>query len=301
MNRQYLIILLQATVEEEIPSPNVTLWPDIKERLVKRKYHLFKKGVFMNRPAIHFNRAQKAVFISVLVIGGITCAFATPQGHTVTQAILHFFTHSDKDAYPLQPWQLTPLSAKTETIFYATEGADPASVNNAHLTVNEVEKRVGFHVLEPTWLPDVRSFFRDNPVPTWMPDGITFYAANYDPIRQIAYLFYQFPGLEPGTFAGLGLAEGHGPIIENNCQSGDVLCGTIGASAAVETVKIGDVTGEYVEGYWHLTDSGPVWEHDSSQKTMRWQENGMFFQLGYTGGPEIITKEDMIKIAESLK
>lgn len=236
-------------------------------------------------------------FLLVIVFGLSACQMArgnsypsitavtnveTPSNSTLE--LFHFFTRADKDVYPLQPWQLTPITAETETIFYATDEADPASLFNAHLSVSEVNKGVGFHVLEPTWLPD----------------AISFDAANYDPKYRIAYLFYALSGSGLSGWSGLRLEEGLFPIIDHNCQD-DVLCNKIGAGAVIDSVKIGDVIGEYVEGYWHLTDNGPVWEHDSSQKTMRWQVNGMFFELSYLGGPEFISKADMIKIVDSLK
>lgn len=80
-----------------------------------------------------------------------------------------------------------------------------------------------------------------------------------------------------------------------------VLCGKVGADTAVQEVSIAGVYGEYVEGVWNLTEQGPVWEADLYLKTMRWQNNGMAFELMYMGPPDTLSKQDMIAIAESMR
>lgn len=85
--------------------------------------------------------------------------------------------------------------------------------------------------------------------------------------------------------------------MKDDCE----LCGKVGADAAIEKVSIAGNEGEYAEGVWKLTDQGPVWEADPYLKTMRWQENGMAFELLYMGPPETLTKDDLIAIAASIK
>ncbi len=64
----------------------------------------------------------------------------------------------------------------------------------------------------------------------------------------------------------------------------------------MQTVKIGDVTGQYVEGMW---ENGWEWVPDPYIKRMRWQANGRAYEFYYTGME--ITKEDLIVMAESMK
>jgi hypothetical protein len=40
--------------------------------------------------------------------------------------------------------------------------------------------------------------------------------------------------------------------------------------------------------------------NDPYLKTMRWQANGIAFELGYMGPPDTLSKEDMIAIASSI-
>ena len=76
------------------------------------------------------------------------------------------------------------------------------------------------------------------------------------------------------------------------------LCGLVGASASVQQVQINSVPGEYAEGVWELTDNGPVWRDDPYLKTLRWQKNGMAYELIYMG--DELGKEDLVEIAASM-
>ncbi len=193
--------------------------------------------------------------------------FATPQGRAWAQEALGFFTRANTDRLPIQPWQLTPISTTTTP--------DPASITGANQTVKEVEQQAGYAVLKPTWLPEI----------------LSFEAASLEPEHNIARLFYKYVDTN-----GLVLREE--PVKQTEaCE----LCGVVGASAAVEKVQIGANPGEYVEGVWKLTDNGPVWEPDPYLKTLRWQSNGMAFELLYMGPPDSLTKDDLIHIAEGIQ
>ncbi|HLF91267.1 MAG TPA: hypothetical protein VI451_20145, partial [Anaerolineales bacterium] len=61
-----------------------------------------------------------------------------------------------------------------------------------------------------------------------------------------------------------------------------------------------NVTGEYVEGVWKLNGTSKDWESDPYLKTMRWQVNGIAFELLFMGPPDSVTKAELIAIAESL-
>jgi hypothetical protein len=77
------------------------------------------------------------------------------------------------------------------------------------------------------------------------------------------------------------------------------LCGLVGGSASVEPLQIGDAPGEYALGVWELTENGPVWRDDPYLKTIRWQKDGMTYEMIYMGME--VEKEDLIAIAEGLQ
>ena len=212
-------------------------------------------------------RLASAFLLVVLVLAALL--LATPQGRAWAQEVLQFFSRAGSDTLPVQTWQLTPVPTP------GTPTPDLSSILDAHLNVSEVEAQAGFDVLEPAWLPD----------------SLTFVGATYESEKHIARIFYRY-------------VETNGLVVEQEPFQGIEdceLCSLVGASAVVESVKIGVTTGEYVEGVWNLTEKGPVWVPDPYLKRLRWQANGIAFEILFMGPPEAVTKEDLVAIARSLK
>ena len=152
--------------------------------------------------------------------------------------------------------------------------AESLSTKPFAASVSEVETRAGFDILEPAALPD----------------GMTFLGASFDPIYRLASHSYGYS------------AEDRRILIKQQpITSGEHcdLCGIVGASASVHSVQIGEVAGEYAEGVWELTDNGPVWRDDPYLKTLRWQRDGMAFELVFMGME--LDKARLIAIAKSMK
>jgi hypothetical protein len=96
-----------------------------------------------------------------------------------------------------------------------------------------------------------------------------------------------------------GIVLRQGPI--KSIEACDI-CDLVGSSAQVESVQIGNTTGEYAVGVWKADDAGNwIWSDDPWLQTLRWQEDNIAFELLYMGPPEEITKADLIGIAESLQ
>lgn len=213
------------------------------------------------------HRLRLAAIIAVALVFATGLFLATPQGKTWAQTIIHFFTRAESDALPVQSFQRTAIPT--------TVTPDPADINNANLTVSQVEQQAGYHVFEPAKLPE----------------GLSFVGATFDAGKHSVRLFYRDDEMN-----GFVLRE------EPFQQSDDCeLCGKVGASAGVEPVQIGGAPGEYVQGVWKLTDHGPEWVSDPYLQTVRWQVNGMAFELLYMGSPDSFTKSDMVAMAESVR
>jgi hypothetical protein len=160
------------------------------------------------------------------------------------------------------------------------------------LAVAEVEKKAGFHLAQPSKLPAFLSLL----------------GASFDPEQKIASIFYLYSqDMGPST-NGLLLQEEIIPssgaydlgrlIVGDKTQIDKYAPGMI--VGAIENVQIGEFTGQYVEGTWHGTDCcGWTWESDPYLKRLRWQTDGMAFELSYMGMD--ISKEDMVTIALSMK
>lgn len=196
---------------------------------------------------------------------------ASPQGRAFAQQVLSFFVRADQDRYPLQAWQLTPQTPPS------AEWISPSQ-----LSIQDAEARAGFEVIR---LVDV-------------PSGMKLIGILYDEkYHTVAQGFaYEDLYIELSLWQQpLEYYQSCGDI-SNYC---DNLLGSnyVGASAYVETVQIGELTGEYLEGTWNLTDHGPVWEPTPFVKFLRWQTEDMTFELA--AGIEF-TKDELIALAVNI-
>ncbi len=272
MNGKQLNHVLNHLAEGLVPG-KVDLWPAIRERFESSKLNSTQGDFSMNTQTEHQPHLNKAfrvaglAMLCLLVLAGLV--YVTPQGRAWAQEVIHFFTRAGSDRLPVQSWQLTPLPTP------GTPTPDPASILDVHQTVGEVEQLAGYKVLQPAWIPD----------------ALSLVGASFQPDHRISRVFYH-----DADSNSLVLVQ------EPFQRSEDCsLCGSIGASASVETVTIGAAPGEYVEGVWKLTDKGPVWESDPYQKTLRWQAADTAFEIRYMGNPDSVTKDNLLAIAESIK
>jgi hypothetical protein len=84
----------------------------------------------------------------------------------------------------------------------------------------------------------------------------------------------------------------------------------IGPDAAIETVKIGSLFGEYVRGTWAdvaqndgltITVTERVWDSADPYQQLRWIEGDILYTLGTTVGQDVgLSQSDLIAIATSL-
>lgn len=150
------------------------------------------------------------------------------------------------------------------------ELAERVTTNPFSLTMDEVKRYADYQVL--------------------MPEGMTFLGAAFDPALKM-------------TLLSFGDSESERIILikQQPIDSPETctLCGLVGASASVQQVQINGVPGEYAEGVWELTDNGPVWRDDPYLKTLRWQKDGMAYELIYMGID--LEKDNLVVIAESMK
>lgn len=152
---------------------------------------------------------------------------------------------------------------------YAVPAESPRTLGLA-----EVKAQAGFDIFTPASLPEGFTF-----------QGASYTAENHTVIQQFGY----------------NPAEIRFSISQQPFTTIDVcdLCGLVGASAPVTTVQVGAVSGEYTEGVWDLTDSGPVWRNDPYLKTLRWQKDGMAYELIFMG--DDLTQADLVAMAASLQ
>lgn len=173
--------------------------------------------------------------------------------------------------------QVTPASPADLFHF-----SDPA---NFTLSVREVQQQAGFGVTEISLLPE----------------GLAFTGARFDPSYNAVTLLYQ------GNDYKLFLTQ------RPRGNSQDVF--SIGASANVKLVKIGDIQGEFVVGGWKVVSTQPdsgnqtptslininaIWDNDLPQSTLRWQSGNIAFELRSIGEGSP-SQSELINLANGLK
>jgi hypothetical protein len=151
------------------------------------------------------------------------------------------------------------------------------------MSIEQGEKQVGFSALQ---LSD------DNSEP------FTLAGASVDLQYRLLTLVYHSPD-GSAVQSGRSFTLKQWPTTEplETCD----LCAAIGASAQIKIISVRGTAGEYVEGVWELSNIGPIWHSYPFRKTIRWQEDGYWFELSMFTSDGSHTMEDLIALAESLK
>jgi hypothetical protein len=152
--------------------------------------------------------------------------------------------------------------------------SQPEQTENRPLTVPEVEKLAGFDVKEPSYLPDGVSldFATYQKVPS--PNVTSHFKIVHEQYGDMGQFFQIMQ--EPQTQA----------------PPDTVSCGE--TATGCEAIQIGDVPAVY-----RLNSSG---DKGPSTEELNWYENGFAFRLLRTAGePNKIYKEELLKVANSLK
>lgn len=266
MDKKNIQAILQAELEKEIPSSEIHLWQAVKANLVAERDSQGEKMKPIK--SIWVGRATYAV---LTVCALLTVALITPQERAFAQNIFQFFTKADQDRYPLQAWQLTP----------------PAQTSNESpfkYSVSEAEALAGYDILSPVEIPFEMIFIGAS------------YDEQYHTVGQTFGYTIEYPELSLWQQP----LEYYQPCGDISQACDNMLGGNLaGASADIQTVQIGELTGEYVEGVWELSDNGPVWNPIPFAKTLRWKNGTTIFQLVYNGMN--LTRDDLVKFAEGIR
>jgi len=150
----------------------------------------------------------------------------------------------------------------------------------------EGEAMTGWHIYQPSWLPE-------GVVPIE-----TEYRPNTDRVSQSF-----------GYEKVIGMVSSYFFIGQRKTPYNELW--PVGESSQIETVAIGDVSGEYVIGVWGGAVDHLEWEALPNFQHLRWQKDGMYFDLEYSlfgvepkdvyTNPYYLTKEQLIAVAASMK
>jgi hypothetical protein len=160
------------------------------------------------------------------------------------------------------------------------------------LTLAEAEKLAGYKVLQPSSLPEILSFLGAAYKPEEKMVRTSFMRSQDIGQTTDGLLLSEQPIPESGAYPLSSFIVGTKTEVDKYAPG--IIVGT------VERIQVGGVMTQYVEGNWQGTDCcGWKWSPDPYLKRLRWQTKDMAFELSYVGLE--ITKEDILKIAESLK
>lgn len=174
------------------------------------------------------------------------------------------------------------ITQEPDRILTAQERADFAEYNRLVDTVPEAEALVGFDILEPEYLPDDLTL---NAVAVSLPNP-------QDPSDIL-------------TSTGLEyLSDGYMLVIGQIAVDSDEWQGSgvsVGASANLETVMIGEIPAQYVRGDWRTStdQTSQTWDNDYPRQRMAWWQDGYLMHMR-ASSVERLSRDAFIAIAESI-
>jgi len=145
MDNKNLKSILQEALEEQIPTSQVNLLPNVQAHLVARNKSILQQGENMNKI-----RNRKLALSAVAIVALLAVALITPQGRALAQSVLHFFKRSESYVIPLPPDQIVS-SEEAQAIPTA---AAPAQF----FSVAEAEQIAGFDTKELSSVPNGFNF-----------------------------------------------------------------------------------------------------------------------------------------------
>jgi len=276
----YLKVILDQLAEEALPSEKIDLWPALKVQLVGDIAQTPHPGLISHRQAQKPRfRLATAIILAVIIL--LAVFFASPQGRVLAQGFLHFINRIGADSFPAPtemplnwvnqapgviPPTLTPWPGPA---FISDCGPYP----NPTCSIAQIRSKVNFTVKEFGTLPD----------------GMYFSGATGGPDK--VYILYDTSDHRGFIFLWQSPWTGSS---EHQWQ--------VGASAVVETVQIGKLTGEYVKGSFGYFAGQPTvkWDPNADSQTLAWVDNGVYIEMQSVVSAMPYDRNQFVTLAESL-
>jgi hypothetical protein len=263
MDANKLRSILKDALEEEIPPPDVQLWPAVKASLVAGGRP--QQGGNMNTNRYRVPRLASAILVSVALL--LALALVTPQGRTLAQGVLQLFKRAEGTLFAPQPSRATTGEDNRP----APTAEPPAPL----VSVGEAEAQAGFDVAE---LP-------------YVPDGLTYLGARL--YGNAVHLEYE----TQDRGGHLMIAQSEGGFVQSDWdqvpaqaivpvqigeQDGELVRGMFVVYAGKKTAR---------------------WNPDAPILRLRWVQDGVWFEMTKRGAAEAIAYLDqgaLIDLAEGL-
>lgn len=285
MSEKQIRAMLQDIAEQKAPATKIDLWWNIQARLEQAPLRSGNRnqprGFTMQTPKQHRLSYVAFAILAIILASGIF--FVTPRGHALAQEILHFFTRSSSDTFPVPTQAPLKWVEQTPGLPMPTMTSIPTEISEtecgayqtAHCSVEQVRSKVKFTVKELAVIPEGMVFIGA----TDGPNGVFIhYDTPYQTDKSGAIILFERLWTDDED--------------PNNWK--------IGASAVVEKVNIGSSTGEYVKGVFGYQDgdSEGKWDANADIQRLRWIDQDVSILLEYSGTQ--LSKEEFISLAMNL-
>jgi hypothetical protein len=280
---------LSDSLEAEIPSRDVHLWPRVRADLVSGNARRGEKK--MN------STWQRIALAALALIALLAITLATPQGRALAQKMFQFFAVTEEKSFPIPTDQVAPApgtptpppaillplepvqaNQPAPAATLDTACGTPASQAAYFCQIKAAEAQAGF---------DAKEFLFD-------PKGLEFSTAAFIP--ETGEIRMEFVVKTGGGYLYLRQGVADFPVQTDNW--GKV------PSDAVEQVSVNGLYGEIASGTFvvYPNATSAVWE-PGGQLSLAWRDGDRWFALEKMGDPypiEWITKDELIKLAEGL-
>jgi hypothetical protein len=260
----------------------INLWPSIQTRLAAGNDRSQHGEYPMQTNPVRKPAFRAALAGALTILLAVALLLGLPQSRAWAQNLWRFFANtSDQIVLPTQP-----------AVRLAQPGTAPTSTPF------------------PSWRPQFYAFCGDIVAPRC---SIAQIQAMVDfPVKGIADLpeGMQFLGATGGT-EGIYLSyRGKDPavnllLLQGPSQPDDQPM-PVGASAVVESVQIGAVSGEYVQGAFFHKGGDPIsqWQTNASTQSLRWDAEGIRYTLWMSASPDssqgALDQASLVRLAGSL-
>jgi hypothetical protein len=178
--------------------------------------------------------------------------------------------------------------------FTSNNGIDEVG-EDISLSPSQLEAQAGYDILEPAFIPENYQY-----------DHGDFYTLGGNGVD----LYYICKNVnDPPSGWGLWITQMKMSEAEYQFNMEHSPRNEVGDSAQLETVSIDGVSAEYVKGNWResLDSKQKIWDNNVNYHKLEWYKDGFLYEIhtGSMAGDDpgicLLTKEDIIAIAESLK
>ena len=280
MNEEQLKRVMNRLAESLVPA-SADVWPTVRKQFEMSKTHSTQGDLSMNTQLARSRRVRLAAAVLIALMAAVLL-FVTPQGRALAQGFLHFFNRAGSDVLPaptdvplvwvnLTPSVLPPTVTPWPGPAFAS---DCGNYSSPKCSIEQVRSKVSFTVKELGTIPN----------------GVNFTGATGGPDK--VYLSYNTPGHR--GFIILWESPWTGSPAQTQWP--------VGASAVVETVKIGSLSGEYVKGSFGMMAGDPTiqWDANQDTQTLHWVDNGVFMEMQSAGPVMPMDRDEFVALAETL-